>query len=179
MEVRQRVAIDGQEQSGEVDTVPVHDMPFQVPNAFFGLGQETLAPAPYRIFLNDPMIEKSPSDHPSRWRALIVEDNPFNQQVLVKMLGKLDVDCEVASSISEARAILSNSNFTHLLTDVHLPDGFGDQFAGTVRQADSMIRIYLVTADVYIEQKLGEDALINGILFKPYTLDSLRKALAL
>jgi len=146
------------------------------PSAFFDPGPQILAPAPYRI-LNNPMSEKSPSIHPSRWRALIVEDNPFNQQVLVKMLGKLEVDCEVASNISEARSILDHSQFTHLLTDVHLPDGFGDQFAEAVRQGDALIRIYLVTADIYIEQKLGENAFINGILFKPYSLDSLRKAL--
>lgn len=108
-------------------------------------------------------------------RALILEDNPFNQKLLARILDQLHIPFQLAASLEEARILTATAAFTVALLDVHLPDGFGDEYARELKAQHPEMSIYLVTADVGIDKKIAELSAIHGWIFKPYKVDAIRE----
>jgi len=72
-----------------------------------------------------PVGEKSPSKAKKtpRARLLLVEDNDSTRGTLQKLLVDLNFDVSAASTVAGAWALVADSKFDVLLSDIGLPDG--------------------------------------------------------
>ncbi len=82
-------------------------------------------------------------------RCLVIEDDPLDQKIMVRLLLSAGpaVEVEIADSISRARERLISGAYDLLLVDHHLPDGFGADFL-TECAASGLLRwsrVYLFT----------------------------------
>lgn len=115
-------------------------------------------------------------------RVLLVEDNPVNQLVAVKMLEHLGVQADVAADGLEALALLERQEYPLIFMDVEMPNMNGYEASQRIRQGEASDRprvaIVAMTANA-----LGEDrsrCLASGMddhVSKPFTIEHLRQAL--
>jgi len=114
-------------------------------------------------------------------RVLVVEDNPINQKVAVKILEFLDHRVAAAAGGLEALAMLEQGPFDVVLMDVEMPDIDGLETTRRIRRgrpADEQPRIIAMTARAMPGDR--EACLAAGMddyLAKPVTVASLRRAL--
>lgn len=113
--------------------------------------------------------------------GLVVEDNKFNQAVLVRLLKMIGIDSEVAANGAEALEKLERGAFDIIFMDVRMPVMNGYDATLRIRQreaGENHIPIIAVTADVTrnVEQqcrKVGMDAFLD----KPVTVNKLVAAI--
>jgi len=108
--------------------------------------------------------------------ALIVDDEPDLQELLVMTLKRMNIRALAANSLAEAKQLLKQHNFNFCLTDMRLPDGDGLDVLRQVQAKSPTIPIALISAYGSIE--LAILALKNGafdFLTKPLDLQILRQ----
>ncbi|WP_421190495.1 ATP-binding protein [Aeromonas enteropelogenes] len=111
-------------------------------------------------------------------RVLVADDHPVNRALLVRQLAILGVDCEVVDNGEQALRAWQGQHFALLLTDCHMPVMDGYTLARTLRSQGEQAPIIGVTADASEEATQSMTAAgMNGMLIKPYALESLRKLL--
>ena len=84
------------------------------------------------------------------YRALVVEDNKFNQVVVQKMLHKIGITCEVAENGEQALAKLDEENFDLVFMDIRMPVMNGYEATECIRARDDQL------ADIPILALTGE-----------------------
>lgn len=116
---------------------------------------------------------------------LIVEDNPVNQQVVLRMLKKLGLHAEIAQNGREALALLSTSNlFDLVLMDCQMPVMDGFEATRRWRQQEillSLAHLPIIALTANAMQGDEERCLEAGMdahLAKPINLESLARVLA-
>ncbi len=72
-------------------------------------------------------------------RALLVEDNVFNQMVAKEILGKLGLDVELAENGLVAITTLEKNNFDLVFMDMQMPEMDGIEATITIRNPDSNV----------------------------------------
>lgn len=114
-----------------------------------------------------------------RGRVLVADDHPVNRALLTRQLAILGIDPEVVDDGEKALRAWQGQKFALLLTDCHMPVMDGYTLARTLRAAGDGAPIIGVTADTSEEasQQMLE-AGMNDMLFKPYSLETLRQTLA-
>jgi signal transduction histidine kinase/CheY-like chemotaxis protein len=103
-----------------------------------------------------PSGEAEPPDAPAapllpRLRVLAVDDNPVNLLVLDQLLSSLDLTVARAASGPEALAILAETTFDLVLTDIQMPGMTGVEMLARLRAAEGPNRstpVIALTADV-------------------------------
>ncbi|MGL5127882.1 MAG: ATP-binding protein [Aeromonas popoffii] len=112
-------------------------------------------------------------------RVLVADDHPINRALLARQLGILGVDAEVVDDGEKALRTWQGQDFSLLLTDCHMPVMDGYTLTRTLRAQGEQAPIIGVTADTSEGAGLQmQQAGMNDMLFKPYTLDTLRQMLA-
>ena len=111
-------------------------------------------------------------------RVLVADDHPVNRALLTRQLAILGIDPEVVDDGEKALRAWQGQEFALLLTDCHMPVMDGYTLARTLRAAGDEAPIIGVTADTSEEasQQMLE-AGMNDMLFKPYSLETLRQTL--
>jgi len=116
---------------------------------------------------------------------LIVEDNPVNQQVVLRMLKKLGLHAEIAQNGREALAQLSTSNlFDLVLMDCQMPVMDGFEATRRWRQQEvllSLVHLPIIALTANAMQGDEERCLESGMdahLAKPINLEALARLLA-
>jgi len=132
---------------------------------------------------DDPMAWAPPSVDEARAAAalvLVAEDNPTNQVVIRRLLGRLGYAHEIAGNGVEALVMLKQGGHGLLLTDFHMPEMDGFELTAAIRTAEESggaprLPIVALTADALpgTEQHCLDGGM-DGYLTKP--IDS--KALA-
>jgi signal transduction histidine kinase/CheY-like chemotaxis protein len=114
-------------------------------------------------------------------RILVVDDSKMNCMVLAALLKQLG-EFEVATVLSgrEALELLDAAGpepFDVVMTDMWMPDMDGGELVRAIRanSAHASLRVFVVTADVELREK-SEEMGFDGILLKPVTAESLRRA---
>ena len=113
--------------------------------------------------------------------VLLVEDNPVNQKVAVKMLQGLGVVVSLASNGIEALEHLDKSSFDLVLMDCHMPelDGFGA--TRKIRNSETPYRdisiIALTACAAEGDRQRCLDAGMDAYLSKPFSLNDLEATL--
>jgi len=88
-------------------------------------------------------------ERPAQFRALIVEDNPINQTVAVKMIERMGGVTDVAANGREALAFVAGRRYDIIFMDCHMPEMDGFEATGEIRRTeapDARIPIVAVTA---------------------------------
>lgn len=114
----------------------------------------------------------------SEARILLVEDNPINQRILMRMVQKLGYICELASSGEEVLTICERDTFDLILMDIRLPGMDGSEVTRHLRAREGLRRhtiIIAVTANAFSEDR--ENCLASGMddfLAKPVRIQDLQ-----
>ncbi len=111
-------------------------------------------------------------------KILVVEDDSLVRALAVDFLSELGLAAEEAGSAAEALNKIADPDINALVIDVGLPDQDGDEVAAGLRQSHPHLPIIIASGrgDGELMQKFSADARVR-IVGKPYTLDSLEKAL--
>jgi len=107
-------------------------------------------------------------------KVLLIDDEEAIQFAFTKYLGKSGYDVITASTLSQARAALTQKNFDIILLDLSLPDGNGLEMIGEIRQSQADVAMVVITGkgDVPLAVKamqLGAD----NFMTKPTDMDEL------
>ena len=108
--------------------------------------------------------------------ALIVEDEIDICFLLTGILKKKNLHSTFVNNIHEAKDLLSIREPFIIFLDNNLPDGYGVDFIGQVKQDHPSTRIIMITADDTIANK--DKALHAGADFfigKPFTRETINK----
>ena len=110
-------------------------------------------------------------------RILVVDDEPSQRDIALKLLTALNYDAQTAASGEEAIEILKNNSFDLLMLDMVMGDGFnGRETYEEILKFQSTQKAIVVSGfsesdDVRKTIQLGA----NRLLLKPYTLEALAK----
>ena len=111
-------------------------------------------------------------------KALVVDDNPTNLKVAMRMLKKLAMDATTVESGVEALALTEINRFDVILLDIQMPDLDGYQTARALRDREIKTPIIAYTAHA-----LGSDielclqAGMDEHICKPMLLNHLEEKL--
>jgi CheY-like chemotaxis protein/HPt (histidine-containing phosphotransfer) domain-containing protein len=117
-------------------------------------------------------------DHPPR--LLLVEDNPLNQQVALRILAGLGTSATVAGSGAEAVELARGGGFDAILMDVHMPGMDGVQATRLIRSAEQGTRTPIIAMTAHALERDRDRFLAAGmdaLLTKPFGREDLRKLL--
>jgi DNA-binding response OmpR family regulator len=110
-------------------------------------------------------------------KALIIDDESDVCFLLTKILKQKNIQTVTACSLAEADEILkSQSNFSVVFLDNHLPDGLGISYINQLRQNSPESNIIMITAQDSSRDRLYAHA--NGANFflrKPFSKESILK----
>lgn len=108
-------------------------------------------------------------------KILVAEDNPINQKIAIKILGKLGYNVQIANNGKEVIEILTKDNYDLILMDVQMPEMDGLEATRNIRtQMQVQPVIIALTANVL---QGDHDACIqagmNDYISKPIIIDEL------
>lgn len=108
-------------------------------------------------------------------RALIIDDEPDIRELLSLTLSRMDIECDTAANVSDAKRFLTEHTYNLCLTDMKLPDGNGLDLVKIIQEKHPHIPVAVITAygsmDIAIEaMKVGAFDFVS----KPIDLNVLR-----
>ncbi len=118
-------------------------------------------------------------DAGSRFRILLVEDNPMNQAVALSILEKLGYRADAVASGDEAVRALAESDYDLVFMDCQLPGMDGYQTTAVIRDASSSVKnrsvpIVAMTANALEEDRRRcIDAGMDDYLAKPIQMETV------
>lgn len=108
-------------------------------------------------------------------RILVVDDEPDLRELLEITLVKMGLDVDSAESLARARSLLTERDYSLVLTDMRLPDGLGIELVREISSANKNLPVAVLTAFGSADNAVA--ALKAGAfdyLSKPVGLDQLR-----
>lgn len=108
-------------------------------------------------------------------QILVVDDEPDIREVLELTLGRMNLETRTASTLEEARYLLSEFKFDLCLTDMRLPDGNGVELVRHIQEKFPYLPVAMITAFGNMETAIA--ALKAGafdFVSKPLDLNDLR-----
>lgn len=133
--------------------------------------RETVAESPEKI-----LARMSP-----RRKILVVDDEPFNREVLVDMLEHIGLTVEVASNGKEAVEKVRSTNYDVVLMDMQMPEMDGLRATKAIRALPGMDRLVIiaVTANAFDDDRAKcLEAGMDDFVAKPFCPDKLFEKLA-
>jgi DNA-binding response OmpR family regulator len=114
---------------------------------------------------------------PDAGAALVVEDDPRDQQVLSRALRAAGYRVEVAPTCAAARQALAAQRFDAVTLDLLLPDGSGADLIGEIRGSTLNRDARLIVVTVVAERALNLGLEPEDVLVKPVDAGGLSRAL--
>ncbi len=144
-----------------------------------GRGTSVSLSIPIERGMHTPSAPKAPAQPPKPLRLLVVEDEPLVREVLTIYLAEDEHQVTLANNGREALEIYRPDAFDLVLTDRAMPELNGDQLAVELRKINPQQRVVLLTGYGDLMNDAGElPAGVDLIVGKPFTLNSLREAIA-
>jgi two-component system sensor histidine kinase EvgS len=116
--------------------------------------------------------------------VLAVDDNPVNRNLLSRQLRYLGLQVETAENGVQALALWKSGRFAAVITDCHMPEMDGYQFARGIRQSEGekparRTPVIAWTANALAEEaERCREAGMDELLVKPTSLPQLKSVLA-
>ncbi|WDO01183.1 transporter substrate-binding domain-containing protein [Aeromonas allosaccharophila] len=113
-------------------------------------------------------------------RVLLVEDNPLNQQLVIRQLGQLKLNCELAEHGQQALEMVAQYPYDLVLCDCQMPVMDGYEFTRRVRAGEDKKRLLIIAMTANVMPEQAERCCAAGmddLLGKPVLLDGLRQML--
>ena len=131
----------------------------------------------------EPPAQEEPAGALTGLRVLIAEDNPVNQQVLLRQIQRLGITAEAVDNGVEAISALERGTYDAILMDCQMPvmDGYAATRAIREREAAQGARrmpIVAVTANAMREDfERCREAGMDDFVAKPVTITALTNAI--
>ncbi|WP_461138947.1 response regulator transcription factor [Spirosoma pomorum] len=111
-------------------------------------------------------------------RILVIDDETDICLLLSGLLRRLGYQPTCAHFIEEGRKCLTTQQFDAVFLDLNLPDGLGFDLLPMIREAQSKIKIIMISAfDGQAERKRATDQGADYFIGKPFTRRSVETAL--
>ncbi len=113
-------------------------------------------------------------------RVLLVEDNHLNQQLVMRQLGQLKLNCELAEHGQQALEMVAQYPYDLVLCDCQMPVMDGYEFTRRVRAGEDKKRLLIIAMTANVMPEQAERCFAAGmddLLGKPVLLDGLRQML--
>lgn len=109
--------------------------------------------------------------------VLVVDDNPVNRKVLVAMLGRQNIRCDVAENGEQAVTACARNRYDLIFMDCLMPVMDGYEATRKIREMHADVPIVAITADVLPESR-GRclAAGMNDYITKPFNMQGLLDA---
>jgi len=134
-----------------------------------------VAPAKLKTTNKISRAETSPS---SGRRALIVEDEPYNQTVLQGVALDLGYTPTTSANAQEALAALASVEYDVVFLDWELPGAKGGDVARQVRARPDGVRPIVIATTAHDSEEIRDrcaEAGMDGFLLKPYSKERIRQ----
>lgn len=131
----------------------------------------------------EPVSPSLASGRDTPIRILVVEDNPINQKLMIKMLTKLGVEVQIAQNGREVMTLLENAHPDLILMDCHMPEMDGFETTKAIRSAETatdrkrLAILALTAGNEDSDRERCIEAGMDDFLQKPPTLAQLSKML--
>ena len=111
-------------------------------------------------------------------KILVVEDNPLNQKILAKMLGKIGVVCDVAGNGEDAINACIDNHYDLIFMDCHMPILDGFETTKKIIELGRQIPVIGLSADPSLEliQRCTDSGMCD-CLEKPFDLKTIEDKL--
>jgi signal transduction histidine kinase/ligand-binding sensor domain-containing protein/DNA-binding response OmpR family regulator len=111
-------------------------------------------------------------------RALIVEDQPYNQLVVRRLAERLGFTAEVAPTAESALARLAQQTYAVALLDWELPDMRGDELARRIRTQPGGRDTILIATTAHDSEEVRQQCAasgMDGFALKPFELATIAR----
>ena len=110
-------------------------------------------------------------------RILVVDDEPCILQVVAKMAQNIGYRTTAVATAMEALHVLSKTFHDVVMTDYDLPWIDGCQLAAQIKAKHPGTRVIIMTdhCEAEITDRHGSIGIVDGLLLKPFNLESMRK----
>lgn len=123
-----------------------------------------------------PLPPPGMTSSPEGVKALVVEDNELNRQLITTQMENIGINVKAVSSGIEALGTVENEHFDVIFMDIHMPGMDGVKLAATFKEHAPDIPLYALTANITgSEEKALLDIGVRKILYKPLHEDTLKK----
>ncbi len=117
-------------------------------------------------------------------KLLIVEDNPINQKVILRVLNKSGIKIDMANNGEEALRFVEQKkgNYDFILMDISMPIMDGYQATKTIRENDAYLHIPIVSlTSLGLDHEIKKmyDSGMNACLIKPLKIGQLYSVFSL
>lgn len=144
-----------------------------------GRGTSVTLSIPLERGAQKPGAPKAPAQPVKPLRLLVVEDEPLVREVLSVYLAEDKHEVTLATNGREALDFYKPGAFDLVLTDRAMPEINGDQLAAEIKKISPRQPVVLLTGYGDLMNGAGElPAGVDLIVGKPFTLNSLREAIA-
>jgi CheY-like chemotaxis protein len=155
-------------------------IPFERSAVVPGPSRLMVAPGPRAAVPAAPARDAQPPAD-GKLRVLVVEDNPVNQRVAVRMLQRLGLGADVASDGLEAVESFSRQPYDLILMDCQMPGLDGYEATARIRQIEGTERhipIVAMTASAMRgDRERCLEAGMDDYISKPVTIETLESVL--
>ena len=108
---------------------------------------------------------------------LVVDDSPMNLNVIKGLLRPTKVYVSTASSGEECLELIKDTKYNVVLLDHMMPGMDGVETVGKIRETDSELPVYALTANTAVDEAYYISRGFTGYLSKPVDSEALEKAL--
>ena len=108
---------------------------------------------------------------------LVIDDDPGILKVVAQMAQFLGYRTTAVLSARDALQALEKSRYAVVLAEYDLPWMHASQLAKQIKTKHAGTRVIIMTGRCQAELsgRLGSVGLVNGLLFKPFNLDTMRE----
>lgn len=100
-------------------------------------------------------------------KALVVDDNPVNLEVLARLLSKISVYCDSVLSASEALELYKNNHYDVVFLDYLMPEMTGMELYDLMEKRDGTIFVMVTASGM-------EFPTLDRTIKKPISIDNLK-----
>ncbi len=108
-------------------------------------------------------------------QVLVVDEDPVFRSSVCQLVSSFGLGCQTAASGAEALQWIERADFDLVITDSHLEEMGGAQLPQRLRAIKPTIAVILMMAGL----AQSTTSAVDRVLFKPFTSDQLRDAVAM
>ena len=94
--------------------------------------------------------------------VLVIEDDPDGQELVARMLRRINIQTEIAGTAEDAWRMLKTKQYAGAVIDLALPEQDGFQLLALIRQDLYISTLCCVAITAYDTPELRHDAMANG-----------------
>jgi PAS domain S-box-containing protein len=142
-----------------------------------GAGSVFFAILPRRPKTSTEQVERR-SDPPNTTSVLVIEDDPKDQEVLVRILGEAGYEVEAVSNCTEAAKAWKERAYDAITLDVLLPDGEDCRaLLELIRKDDRKPNVPVIAMTMVADRHAAAGFAVSDVMTKPVDPSALLKAL--